>query len=85
MAVDNNFSAPSAILKRSVMIAGHPTSISLEEAFWIRLKVMSKNDGKSVNQLVTEIDNDRLTTPNGNLSSAIRIYVLEELEQKSKS
>jgi predicted DNA-binding ribbon-helix-helix protein len=46
---------------------------------------MSKNDGKSVNQLVTEIDNDRLTTPNGNLSSAIRIYVLEELEQKSKS
>ncbi len=72
----------SAIRKRSVLISGHRTSISLEEAFWIKLKLLCDESGKSINQLVTEIDNDRLKTPNGNLSSAIRVYILEQLEQK---
>jgi predicted DNA-binding ribbon-helix-helix protein len=75
-------SAASAIRKRSVLISGHRTSISLEEAFWTKLKELCDEREKSINQLVTEIDNDRLDTPNGNLSSAIRVYILEQLEAK---
>ncbi|MFP6713347.1 MAG: ribbon-helix-helix domain-containing protein [Rhodospirillales bacterium] len=75
-------SAASAIRKRSVLISGHRTSISLEEAFWTKLKELCDEREKSINQLVTEIDNDRLDTPSGNLSSAIRVYILEQLEAK---
>ena len=75
-------SAASAIHKRSVLISGHRTSISLEEAFWTKLKELCDEREKSINQLVTEIDNDRLDTPSGNLSSAIRVYILEQLEAK---
>ena len=75
-------SAGSAIRKRSVLISGHRTSISLEEAFWTKLKELCDEREKSINQLVTEIDNDRLDTPSGNLSSAIRVYILEQLEAK---
>ncbi len=80
--VDTALSARSAIRKRSVLISGHRTSISLEEAFWLKLKELSEASGKSINQLVTEIDNDRLDNPNGNLSSAIRVYILEQLEAR---
>jgi predicted DNA-binding ribbon-helix-helix protein len=72
----------SAIRKRSVLISGHRTSVSLEEAFWAKLKEICDHRGKSINQVVTEIDNERLETPNGNLSSAIRVYILEQLDQK---
>jgi predicted DNA-binding ribbon-helix-helix protein len=72
----------SAIIKRSVLLSGHRTSISLEEAFWIKLKDICENCGKSINQLVTEIDNERLESPNGNLSSAIRVYILEQIDKK---
>ena len=75
-------SAASAIRKRSVLISGHRTSISLEEAFWTKLKELCDEREKSINQLVTEIDNARLDTPSGNLSSAIRVYILEQLEAK---
>ena len=75
-------SAASAIRKRSVLISGHRTSISLEEAFWTKLKELCDEREKSINQLVTEIDKDRLDTPSGNLSSAIRVYILEQLEAK---
>jgi len=63
------------IRKRSVLIAGHPTSISVEDAFWRQLKNISVRRGQSLNQLITEIDLDRT----GNLSSAIRVFVLAEL------
>ncbi len=67
-------SAPRArIRKRSVIIAGHATSVSLEEAFWSALKDIAGRRGLSVNALVTEIDDAR----EGNLSSAIRVFVLE--------
>ncbi|MBT3916802.1 MAG: ribbon-helix-helix domain-containing protein [Rhodospirillaceae bacterium] len=79
---DSNLSARSAIRKRSVLISGHRTSISLEEAFWLKLKELGDGHGKSINQMVTEIDNDRLDNPNGNLSSAIRVYILEQLEAR---
>ncbi len=64
-----------SIKKRSVVIGGHRTSISLEEPFWDVLKDIAAERKLSVNQIVTEIDRNR----RGNLSSAIRIYVLQTL------
>lgn len=60
------------IRKRSVMIAGHSTSISLEAEFWDALRDIARRRGLSLNQIVAEIDGART----GNLSSAIRVYVL---------
>ncbi|MGB0683928.1 MAG: ribbon-helix-helix domain-containing protein [Magnetovibrionaceae bacterium] len=62
--------------KHSVVIAGHATSISLEDAFWRRLKRMAEEDGRSLADLITEIDEART----GNLSSAIRLYVLNRVD-----
>ncbi len=63
----------TTVRKHSVRIAGHPTSVSLEDAFWRRLKEIATVRGCSVNALITEIDETRT----GNLSSAIRVFVLE--------
>ena len=65
---------PSEIRKRSVILDGHRTSVSLENAFWPDLKGFAANRRITVNQLITEIDRERT----GNLSSAIRIYVLKQ-------
>ena len=62
-------------LKRSVVIAGHRTSVSLERAFWAALRDMAKTQGISVNRFIEQIDAGRT----GNLSSAIRVHVLETL------
>ncbi len=64
------------IKKRSVEIAGHRTSLTLEEAFWRALKRFAAKDRISVNKLIERIDRER----QGNLSSAARVYVLERLE-----
>ena len=64
--------------KRSVLIAGHPTSVSLEAEFWDALKDIAAARGVSVNALVEEIDAGRA----GNLSSAIRVFVLNELQRR---
>lgn len=61
------------VVKRSVRIAGHATSISLEAAFWQALGDIAAARGMSVNRLVAAIDADR----SGNLSSAIRLFVLD--------
>jgi predicted DNA-binding ribbon-helix-helix protein len=63
----------AAPVKRSVRIAGHATSISLEPAFWQALCEIAALRGIPVNTLLTEIDAVR----GGNLSSAIRLFVLE--------
>lgn len=62
-----------AMRKRSVVIAGHRTSVSLENAFWTALKDMAHRKGTTVNRLVTDIDRRRA----GNLSSAIRVHILQ--------
>ncbi|NQV48442.1 MAG: ribbon-helix-helix domain-containing protein [Rhodospirillaceae bacterium] len=67
------------IRKRSVLIAGHQTSVSLEGAFWDTLKTMASARGTSVNALITEIDSARPGSDSGNLSSAIRVFVLQSL------
>ena len=63
----------SSILKRSVVIAGHKTSISLEDAFWECLRRIANERGQTVSALIGRIDTDR---ERANLSSAIRLFVL---------
>ena len=65
---------PLEIRKHSVMIAGHRSSVSLENAFWVCLKEVAGRKGHTVNQLITEIDSCRT----GKLSSAIRVFILLE-------
>ena len=64
------------IIKRSIRIARHNTSLSLEAEFWAELKRLAKAQKLSLNQLVAKIDKER----SGNLSSALRLYVLRELK-----
>jgi predicted DNA-binding ribbon-helix-helix protein len=66
-------SRPSSIIKKSMTIAGHPTSISLEPEFWNALKKVATAKQVSITQLVAKIDKERRY---GNLSSAIRVFVL---------
>jgi predicted DNA-binding ribbon-helix-helix protein len=64
----------SPVIKRSIVIAGHKTSVSLEEAFWNGLKEIADSRHMTLSDLCSSIDTDRR---NGNLSSAIRLFVLE--------
>ncbi len=70
----------SGVVKRSVAIAGHRTSVSLEAPFWDALKDIARRRGGSVQQLIGEIDSGRQEQ---NLSSAIRVFVLSEARAKS--
>ncbi len=65
--------------KRSIRIAGHSTSISLEPEFWLELKRIAAEDKCSLNDLVAKVDKTRA----GNLSSALRLFVLENLRNKN--
>ena len=72
-----------AIRKRSVTIDGHATSVSLEETFWQALAGLAADRKISINALVSEIDRTR--APGAvNLSSAIRVFVLEENQRLSR-
>ncbi len=64
----------SRLRKHSVTIAGHRTSVSLEEAFWEALRAAASDQGLSLNALIERVDAER----SGNLSSALRVYVLEK-------
>jgi predicted DNA-binding ribbon-helix-helix protein len=66
------------VIKRSLVVAGHRTSVSLEEAFWRELKALAVKRRQSVNALVAEIDAGR---EGANLSSAIRVFMLESALQ----
>ena len=67
--------APQRIVKRSLSIAGHRTSVSLEEIFWSELRAIAGRRGRSVASLVAEIDAAR---GEANLSSALRVFVLQQ-------
>lgn len=65
-------------VKRSMMIAGHATSISLEPAFWQALKEAAESEGLPLNALVARIDGDRVATPDPpNLASTLRVWLFE--------
>jgi predicted DNA-binding ribbon-helix-helix protein len=64
----------STVVKRSIVVAGHKTSVSLEDAFWNGLKEIVRERHMTLSELVAEIDAQRQL---GNLSSALRLFVLE--------
>ena len=72
----------SPVVKRSIVIAGHKTSVSLEDAFWASLKDIAGTRNMTLSELVASIDADRRQ---GNLSSAIRLYVLDHFRSQSAS
>jgi predicted DNA-binding ribbon-helix-helix protein len=65
----------SPVVKRSIVIVGHKTSVSLEDAFWNGLKDIAKKYDMNLSDIVADIDSRRCY---GNLSSAIRLFVLEQ-------
>jgi predicted DNA-binding ribbon-helix-helix protein len=69
----------SSISKRSIVIGGHKTSVSLEDAFWSDLKQIAHTQEASLSELIAKIDETR---QQGNLSSAIRLFVLEHFRSR---
>ena len=68
----------SPVVKRSIVIAGHKTSVSLEDEFWNSLKEIASARDETLSDLVATIDGAR---SQGNLSSAIRLYVLDHFRK----
>jgi predicted DNA-binding ribbon-helix-helix protein len=69
----------SAVVKRSIVVAGHKTSVSLEDAFWKGLKEIAAGKGLTLSEMVGAIDSARAR---GNLSSALRLFVLDHYQSK---
>jgi predicted DNA-binding ribbon-helix-helix protein len=69
----------SAVVKRSIVVAGHKTSVSLEDEFWNGLKDIGKGHKMTLSGLVANIDKQRRY---GNLSSAIRLFVLDHFRMQ---
>ena len=72
----------SKVVKRSIVIAGHKTSVSVEEAFWQGLKDIAAERTMTLSDLIGAIDSER---QHGNLSSAIRLFVLEHYQANGAS
>ncbi len=70
-------------IKRSITISGHRTSITLEQPFWAELKEIACREKVSVTELVRRIDSTRDGT--GSLTSAIRVFILEQLKSQQAS
>lgn len=73
-------------VKRSVTLAGHRTSVALEAEFWAALKDIARGEGLSQNALIAKIDAARLDEADGagNLSRAIRLYILRHYQERTK-
>jgi predicted DNA-binding ribbon-helix-helix protein len=69
----------SSVVKRSIVVGGHKTSVSLEDAFWRGLKEIAGRRDMTLSDLVAAIDGERR---HGNLSSAIRLYVLDHYRKQ---
>ena len=78
----NDDSAPQGPIKRSMMIAGHSTSFSLEPLFWEALREAAEAEALPLNALVARIDAERIQAPNPpNLASAIRVWLFQRLRE----
>ena len=64
----------SLVVKRSIVVSGHKTSVSLEDAFWNGMKEIASGRNLTLSDLITAVDSER---QQGNLSSAIRLFVLD--------
>jgi predicted DNA-binding ribbon-helix-helix protein len=71
----------SPVVKRSIIIGGHKTSVSLEDAFWTDLKEIAHSQRVPVQKLIAQIDTTR---QQANLSSALRLYVLEHIRRRGQ-
>jgi predicted DNA-binding ribbon-helix-helix protein len=72
----------SPVVKRSIYLDGHKTSVSLEDAFWLGLKDIARSQDLTIAEVIGDIDTRR----EGNLSSAIRLFVLDTIRtQVSRS
>ncbi len=71
---------PSSIVKRSIVLAGHKTSVSLEDDFWAALKYIAQKRRQAVAELIVSIDAERT---HSNLSSALRLFVLNHYQEHS--
>jgi predicted DNA-binding ribbon-helix-helix protein len=72
----------SQVAKRSIVVGGHKTSVSLEEPFWQGLKDIASKRRQSLSELVGSIDTERKF---GNLSSAVRLFVLNHYQERVPS
>ena len=72
----------SPVVKRSIVIAGHRTSISLEDEFWKSLKDIAASRSTTLSDLVASIDK---ANADSNLSSAIRLFVLDHYRTQQKA
>jgi predicted DNA-binding ribbon-helix-helix protein len=72
----------STVVRHSIVLAGHSTSVSLEDQFWEGLKEIAKDQRKTLSELVGGIDSDR---EQGNLSSAVRLFVLAHYQAQAAS
>src|SRR5882762_4247873 len=70
----------SLVVKRSIVIGGHKTSVSLEEPFWLGLKEIAQGQRMTLSTMVGDIDTKR---QQGNLSSAIRLFVLDSVRTRA--
>lgn len=80
MALPKESPVKSLVIKRSIVIGGHKTSVSLEEAFWQELKRIAGHQRATLSSVVGSID---LQRQQGNLSSAIRLFVLEQTRARA--
>ena len=69
----------STVAKRSVVIGGHKTSVSLEKPFWNEMRAIADHQQVTLSNLVSRIDDER---QNANLSSAIRVFVLQHVRER---
>lgn len=72
----------SPVLKRSIVVAGHKTSVSLEDGFWSGLREIAALRATSLSELIAMIDSGR---HHGNLSSAIRLFVLDHYREGTRT
>jgi predicted DNA-binding ribbon-helix-helix protein len=70
----------SLVVKRSVVLAGHKTSVSLEDGFWRSLKEIAASRRITLSALLTAIDSEH---HHGNLSSAVRLFVLNHYREQA--
>ncbi len=70
----------SHVIKRSIVVEGHKTSVSLEDEFWNALKEIAAERRETLSELVGRIDGDRT---HGNLSSSIRLFVLNHYREQA--
>ena len=77
-AVDAGY-LKSRVMKRSIVVGHHKTSVSLEDVFWNELRRIAAEQGIALSQLVGRIDAER---QHGNLSSALRVFVFEQSCQR---